>query len=105
MSRRMGRAKLLLPWTEEETILEHILMQLLLARINHITVVTGHCAAKRAALRGNMTSTWCTIPGTRRAKSCPRCRRGLASLPANIGGALVLLGDQPRVTRASSTRC
>src|SRR5690606_23810581 len=36
MSRRMGQPKVLLPWTSKSTILEHILMQLIMARVDHI---------------------------------------------------------------------
>ena len=98
MSRRMGRAKLLLPWTEEETILEHILMQLLLARINHITVVTGHCAAETGRIARKYDVNVVHNPRHATGEILSSLQAGLASLPANIGGALVLLGDQPRVT-------
>ncbi|MBC7869733.1 MAG: NTP transferase domain-containing protein, partial [Chitinophagaceae bacterium] len=44
MSSRMGQMKVLLPWGENKTIIEHIIAQLRQAQVNYITVVTGHSA-------------------------------------------------------------
>ncbi len=98
MSQRMGRPKQLLPWSGDATILEHIIMQLLLARINHITVVTGHCAAETGRLARKYDVNVVRNPRHATGEMLSSLQVGLASLPAHIGGALVLLGDQPRIT-------
>ena len=98
MSRRMGRPKQLLPWTADLTILEHIIMQLLLARVSHITVVTGHCAAETGRLARKYAVNVVHNPHHATEEMLSSLQAGLASLPPHIGGALVLLGDQPRIT-------
>ena len=98
MSSRMGRPKQLLPWTDDVTILEHIIMQLLLARVNHITVVTGHCAAETGRLAQKYDVNVVHNPAHATGEMLSSLQAGLASLPPQIGGALVLLGDQPRIT-------
>lgn len=98
MSQRMGRPKMLLPWTAELTILEHIILQLLLARVSHITVVTGHCAAETGRLARKYAARVVHNPLHSTGEMLSSLKAGLTSLPENIGGALVLLGDQPRIT-------
>ncbi|MEM6527129.1 MAG: selenium cofactor biosynthesis protein YqeC, partial [Chloroflexota bacterium] len=50
MSTRMGQMKVLLPWADDRTIIEHIVHQLNLARVDHIAVVTGNRADEVKAL-------------------------------------------------------
>ena len=98
MSSRMGQPKMLLPWTGDNTILEHVIMQLLLARVSQIHVVTGHCAAETGRLARKFAVNAVHNPRHATGELLSSLKAGLASLPAHIGGALVLLGDQPRIT-------
>jgi len=98
MSRRMGCPKLLLPWADGRTILEHLIMQLLLARVHHITVVTGHCAAETGRIARKYDVRVVHNPRHATGEMLSSLQAGLASLPPQIGGALVLPGDQPRIT-------
>lgn len=98
MSRRMGRPKLLLPWADGRTILEHLIMQLLLARVHHITVVTGHCAVETGRIARKYDVRVVHNPRHATGEMLSSLQAGLASLPPQIGGALVLPGDQPRIT-------
>jgi molybdenum cofactor cytidylyltransferase len=97
MSRRMGQPKVLLPWTRKHTILEHIISQLSLARVDHITVVTGNRAGevrRRAAAQGVEVVH---NPDYETGEMLSSLKAGLKALPAHIAAALVVLGDQPRI--------
>lgn len=97
MSRRMGQPKVLMPWVGQRTIIEHILDQLILARVDHIVVVTGHYRAEveaRAAILGVPTVF---NPDYAEGEMLSSLKVGLAALPPQVAGALVVLGDQPRI--------
>lgn len=96
-SSRMGEPKVLLPWHSGKTIIEHIVSQLMKARIAPVHVITGYYASdvkrtvkslgvktvhNRAHKHGDMLSSLQT---------------GLRSMPDNIAAVLVVLGDQPRI--------
>lgn len=96
-SSRMGQPKLLLPWENGQSIVEHICSQLIRSRIEEIVVVTGFYAAEvkqslkplgirtthnRAHKTGDMLSS---------------IKAGLRAMPDHVSAALVVLGDQPRL--------
>lgn len=97
MSTRMGQMKVLLPWTDGKTILEHIIEQLILARIDHITVVTGHQAdeVKRVATKAGAHTIH--NRGYKTGEMLSSLKAGLKALPANIAASLIVLGDQPQI--------
>jgi molybdenum cofactor cytidylyltransferase len=97
MSTRMGQPKVLLPWTKNATILEHIIMQLVLARIDHITVVTGNRAGEVHSLATKRGVEAVHNPNYEDGEIISSLQAGLASLPDHIAAALVVLGDQPRI--------
>ncbi|MEO8397967.1 MAG: selenium cofactor biosynthesis protein YqeC, partial [Chloroflexota bacterium] len=100
MSSRMastGQHKVLLPWTNGKTIIEHIIDQLLLARIDHITVVTGNRADEIGALAEKRGANVVFNPNYRTGEMLSSLKVGLKAQPANIAAALVVLGDQPRI--------
>ena len=97
MARRMGQPKVLLPWTKNATILEHIILQLTLARVDYISVVTGNRAGevrRRASARGVEVVH---NPDYETGEMLSSLKAGLESLPSHIAAALVVLGDQPRI--------
>jgi len=97
MSSRMGQPKVLLPWARNTTIIEHILMQLLLARFDHIHVITGNRAGE---VRRRATKYGVEVvhnPNYETGEILSSLKTGLESLPGNIAAALIVLGDQPRV--------
>ena len=61
MSKRMGQPKVLLPWANGKPILEHILNQLILARVDHITVVTGNRAGEVLQIAAKMGIETCLL--------------------------------------------
>lgn len=97
MSRRMGQPKVLMPWTARKTILEHILEQLLLARVPHVTVVTGHRAGEVVALAKRAGVKDVHNPDYARGEMLSSLKAGLAAMPSHVAAALVVLGDQPRI--------
>ena len=100
MSSRMastGQHKVLLPWTNGKTILEHILDQLILARIDHITVVTGNRADEIGALAEKRGAKVVFNPHYQTGEMLSSLKVGLKAQSADIAAALVVLGDQPRI--------
>ena len=97
-SRRMGRQKLLLPYGGN-TVIEHIVTQVLQCEFGGITVVLGHDAGEIAAkltplpvqrvvndeyARGMITSV----------------RHGLKTVPLEANAVMIILGDQPDISHA-----
>ncbi len=97
MSRRMGEPKVLLPWTHGKTIIEHIIDQLILARIDHITVVTGNRADQVAALATARGAEVVFNPRYEVGEMLSSLKVGLMHQAGEIAAALVVLGDQPRI--------
>jgi molybdenum cofactor cytidylyltransferase len=97
MSRRMGQPKVLLPWTKHKTIIEHILDQLTLARIQHVTVVTGHRAAEVTAQVMRLGAQTAYNAQYATGEMLSSLKAGLQAMPPHISAALVVLGDQPRI--------
>jgi molybdenum cofactor cytidylyltransferase len=97
MSQRMGQHKLMLPWMGGRTIIEHIIEQLILARIDYITAVTGHRAGQVRRLATAMGVHTVHNPHYRTGEMLSSLKVGLASMPDHMAAALVVLGDQPRL--------
>lgn len=97
LSSRMGSPKVLLPWAEGKTIIEHIVEQLILARIDHITVVTGHHADEVKRVVSPLGVKVVYNRAYKTGEMLSSLKAGLKALPEHIAGALVVLGDQPRL--------
>lgn len=97
MSTRMGQHKLLLPWAEGRTIIEHIVHQLIRARIDPITVVTGHNARDVKNLLKPLDVDIVHNKAYKAGEMLSSLKAGLAALPSHLASALVVLGDQPRI--------
>jgi molybdenum cofactor cytidylyltransferase len=97
LSSRMGQSKPLLPWTGGKTIIEHIIDQLTLARIDHITVVTGYRADEVGDLAKKRGASVVFNPHYATGEMLSSLKVGLKAQPANVAAALVVLGDQPRI--------
>ncbi len=97
LSRRMGQPKVLLPWTEQKTIIEHIVEQLIRSRIDPITVVTGHHADEVKSLVKPLGCKVVFNRAYRTGEMLSSLKAGLRALPENIAAAMIVLGDQPRL--------
>jgi molybdenum cofactor cytidylyltransferase len=97
MSRRMGQSKMLLPWTKRKTIIEHIIEQLILSRVDHITVVTGYRSDEVGALAEKLGVEVVHNPLYETGEMLSSLKVGLRALSPQAAAALVVLGDQPRL--------
>ncbi len=103
MSTRMGQMKVLLPWVEDRPIIAHIVRQLQLAHIKHITVVTGHKADEVAIALKATNAQVVHNPAYASGEMLSSLQTGLRALPENMAAALVVLGDQPRIQTETVT--
>jgi molybdenum cofactor cytidylyltransferase len=99
-SRRMGTAKVLLPWERGKTILEHIVEQLVRSRIDQIQVVTGHYAAEVRKLLKPLDVELVHNRAYQTGEMLSSLQVGLRSIPDSISAVLIVLGDQPRIQPA-----
>jgi molybdenum cofactor cytidylyltransferase len=104
MSRRMGQPKVLLPWTQHKTIIEHILEQLVLARVDHIVVVTGYRAVevRKLAVKAGVEVVY--NDKYESGEMLSSLKAGLKAMPDNIAAAMVVLGDQPSIQPKTITQ-
>lgn len=96
-SRMQGQHKILLPWKEDRTILEHIVAVLRVGGVETITVITGYKAedVEQSAARAGAA----TVHNANYAagEMLSSLKVGLAALPSDAEAALIALGDQPRI--------
>lgn len=96
-SQRMGQPKVLLPWTKGRTIIEHIVEQLIRARIDQIVVVTGAYSDEVKRLVKPMGVSVVHNRAYRTGEMLSSLKAGLRSMSDHISGTLMVLGDQPRI--------
>jgi len=97
-SRRMGTQKLLLPWAAS-TVIDHIVDQVLSTSVSHVRVVVGRDADRVTAALADRPVAWVTNPQPEGDMLSSVCC-ALRVLPEECHAALVVLGDQPRITTA-----
>jgi molybdenum cofactor cytidylyltransferase len=96
-STRMGPANKLLAEVGGKPMVRVVVETALASTARPVLVVTGHQAAEvRAALAG-LDVTFCTNPDYALGLSTS-LKAGIRAVPASCAGALVLLGDMPRIT-------
>jgi len=96
-AKRMGQAKLLLPW-QGKTILEHVLDQLLHSKVDEIILVLGHEAKQ---MREKIPAQGIKIainPDYQEGMSAS-LRQGLMIIDEKAEAFLVVLGDQPGISK------
>jgi molybdenum cofactor cytidylyltransferase len=96
-SERMGEPKVLMPWTQGRTIIEHIIEQLVKSRLDFLNVVTGYDAS---AVKRQIKPLDVNVVHNRSYKTgdiLSSLKTGLRAMPDNVASALVVLGDQPRI--------
>lgn len=97
MSRRMGEPKVLLPWLGGKTILEHILSQLILTRVEPVVVVSGNRASDVQQIAERVGVECVHNPRYETTDMLASLKQGLLALPESVSAALIVLGDQPRL--------
>jgi molybdenum cofactor cytidylyltransferase len=98
-SRRMGAVNKLLIAIDGKPMLRHAVDAVLSAGIAPVVVVTGHEHAEVEAALAGLPVAFAANPDYAQGLSTS-LRHGLAALPKGIDGALVVLGDMPRVEPA-----
>lgn len=97
LSRRMGQPKVLLPWADDRTIIEHIIHQLYLARVDHVAVVTGYRSGEVRRLATQQGASAVYNASYKSGEMLSSLKAGLQAMPDHIAAALIVLGDQPRI--------
>jgi molybdenum cofactor cytidylyltransferase len=97
LSSRMGQHKLLLPWKPDQTLIEHIVEQLVKARVDPIVVVTGHNAKEVRAVLNKWDVKFVQNRAYKTADMLSSLKQGLEAMPDNVSAALMVLGDQPSI--------
>lgn len=96
LSSRMGQSKVLLPWGDK-TIIEHITDQLIRARIEHISVITGHLAHEVKAKLAPYDVKTVNNRTYRTGEMLSSIKAGIRALPKEVAATFIVLGDQPRL--------
>lgn len=97
MSRRMGQFKLLLPWEDDKTVLEHVIEQLWKAHVDEVVVVTGNRSDEVRTLAEAMGARVVFNPDYATGEMLSSLQTGLRALSDRTAAAMVVLGDQPRL--------
>ena len=98
-SRRMGRRNKMTLKLGEHSIVEAVVAELVQAKINHVVVVTGYDAAAVTSVLENYPVKIVHNAEYEHGLSTS-LRTAVASLPPEIGGVLVCLGDMPFIKSA-----
>jgi molybdenum cofactor cytidylyltransferase len=96
-SRRMGTLNKLLIGIDGKPMVRHAVEAVLAADARPVLVVTGHERERVEAALAGLPVSFVHNPDYAEGLSAS-LKRGLAALPAYADGALVCLGDMPRVT-------
>lgn len=97
LSTRMGQPKVLLPWTDERSILEHILVQVQSGSVDTMVVITGRAADDVRQTAENAGAAAVHNSDYQTGEMLSSLKVGLKALPEFVTAALVVLGDQPRL--------
>ena len=98
-SRRMGAVNKLLAEIDGKPMVAHVVAAATASKAATVVVVTGHEAERIRAILADADVPFVENPDYAEGLSTS-LRAGLAALPDDIDGAVVCLGDMPRVTGA-----
>jgi len=96
-SKRMGQDKLLLPW-KGETILEHVLRQIQQAELDEVILVLGH-EAERILEKVSWPKIKIVVNPAYREGMSTSLRQGLMAMDEKAEAFLIILGDQPGISK------
>ena len=102
-SSRMAPANKLLTEVEGQAMVARAVDAALASQAGSVVVVTGHDAARVRQVLAGRDARIIENPDYAAGLSAS-VRTGIAALPADVDGAIVLLGDMPRVTAAHIDR-
>lgn len=96
-SKRMGEAKLLLP-LGEKSIIERVLDAVISSEVDETLVVLG-CEERKIQKKIRKYPVKITVNPHFEKGMLSSVQRGFEALPKNVEAALVVLGDQPRISK------
>lgn len=98
-SQRMGRPKMVLPWSET-TVIEQVVKVLLTSSVGDMVVVTGGAREDvEFALSGLKVRT-VNNPDYANGEMARTLQVGLSAMEDGVEAALVVLGDQPQIEQS-----
>ena len=103
LSTRMGPTNKLLADLGGETMINRVVNAVLASEVDLVVVVTGHEQVQVALAMQGMNVSLVHNPGFEEGLGST-LRRGVASLPASVEGAVIVLGDMPKITAAHINR-
>ena len=95
MSSRMVENKLLLPWTDGQPIVRHVVQKYLDSTVNPIIVVTGRDRALVAASLADLPVTCLHNPDFAAGEMLSSLKAGLCALPAELPAVFIQPADMP----------
>lgn len=98
LSRRMGRAKLLMP-VDGRAIVRHAVETVLAGGVDSVWVVTGPDVEPVEAALAGLEVQIVVNPAPEEGQASS-LRAGIAALPASVDAVLIALGDQPSLAPA-----
>jgi molybdenum cofactor cytidylyltransferase len=98
LSRRMGRAKMLMP-VDGRAIIRHAVESVLAGGVDSVWVVTGPDVEPIEAALAGLTVQIVVNPAPEEGQA-GSLRAGIAALPASVDAAVIALGDQPSLAPA-----
>ncbi len=98
VSSRMGVSKVLLPWDDEQTVIEAVVSRLIALRLHEIVVVTGHRHEDVVESLSHLPVRTVFNPNYARAEMLSSLQRGLQTLDDAVAACLVVMGDQPSLS-------
>lgn len=98
VSKRMGQPKMILPWGKG-TVIEQVVRVLSDSGVSPIFVVTGGAHEKVADALRNFSAKLVHNELFEETEMLQSLQLGLSGLPDDIQASLVVLGDQPQITR------
>ncbi|HSL50345.1 MAG TPA: nucleotidyltransferase family protein [Candidatus Deferrimicrobiaceae bacterium] len=98
LSRRMGRAKLLMP-VDGRAIVRHAVETVLAGGVDSVWVVTGPDVEPVEAALAGLEAQIVVNPAPEEGQASS-LRAGIAALPASVDAVLIALGDQPSLAPA-----
>lgn len=92
-----GQAASLMRWNQGKTIIEHVIEQLVRARIDPIVVVTGDKAANVKRCIKPFDITVVHDKAHKLGNPLTALQAGLEAMPSQIASSLLVMGNQPRL--------
>ena len=101
LSTRMGEPKMLLPWGQGSTIIREICRTVITSQVEQVLVITGEWHDRIAEQVRDLGVKLVHNPAYASHEMLTSVKIGLQALGDTVGAALIVLGDQPAIERAT----